>query len=65
MLNPYTCLEDVSADGSNTIFLVRQSEIDTEKFDLDWGNTPNLQSSSDPDSRCERGEASGYKRSKF
>jgi hypothetical protein len=46
MLNPYTCFEDIIADGSNTVFLIPESKINTDKLDHNPGNRSYLHSDS-------------------
>jgi hypothetical protein len=38
MLNTHTCFEDVTVDGSNTVFLIPESKIDADKLDHNPGN---------------------------
>jgi hypothetical protein len=50
MLTPQTCFEDVTADGTNTILLIPEGDIDTDNFPSAVSQKrPDFQTSSEAD----------------
>jgi hypothetical protein len=49
-LTPQTCFEDVTADGTNTILLIPESDIDTDNLPISVSeDRPDLQTNSEVD----------------